>query len=57
MASRAQIARSPAPAQRAPTGSYVRDEPVKTDVHPEEAFRALMKVDPDCEPVEDNDRD
>jgi hypothetical protein len=35
----------------------VRDEPVKTDVHPEEAFRALMKVDPDCEPVEDNDRD
>jgi hypothetical protein len=35
----------------------VRDEPVKTGVHPEEAFRALMKVDRDSEPVEDNERD
>jgi hypothetical protein len=31
------------------------DEPIKIDLDPEEAFRALMKVDPDSEPVEDDD--
>jgi hypothetical protein len=35
----------------------VRDEPIKIDLDPEEAVRALMKVDPDSKPVEDDGRD
>lgn len=29
------------------------DEPVKIDLDPEEALKALLKVDPEAEPVED----
>jgi hypothetical protein len=31
-----------------------RDEPVKIDLDPEEALKALLKVDPQAEPVEDD---
>ena len=32
-----------------------RDEPVKIDMDPEEALRALLQVDPDSEPVAADD--
>jgi hypothetical protein len=31
-----------------------RDEPVKIDLDPEAALKALLKVDPEAEPVEDD---
>jgi hypothetical protein len=31
-----------------------RDEPIKIDLDPEEALKALLKVDPEAEPVEDD---
>jgi hypothetical protein len=31
-----------------------RDEPIKIDLGPEEALKALLKVDPEAEPVEDD---
>lgn len=34
-----------------------RDEPVAIPLDPEEALRALLKVDPDSEPVEDDPED
>jgi hypothetical protein len=30
------------------------DEPIKIDLDPEEALKALLKVDPQAEPVEDD---
>lgn len=33
------------------------DEPVKIDLDPEEAIRALLKVDPEAEPVKDDEAD
>ena len=39
----------------APKPDPKRDEPVKIDLDPEAAFKALMKVDPDAEPVEPED--
>jgi hypothetical protein len=36
----------------APKPDPKRDEPVKIDLDPEVAFRALMKVDPNAEPVD-----
>jgi hypothetical protein len=41
------------PEQERPTKDE-RDEPVKIDLDPEDALKALLKVDPDSEPVEDD---
>jgi hypothetical protein len=41
------------PDQKHPN-SEKRDEPVKIDLDPEEALKALLKVDPEAEPVEDD---
>jgi hypothetical protein len=45
------------PHRMAPKPDPKRDEPVKIDLDPEDAFRALLKVDPDSEPVEDDEKD
>jgi hypothetical protein len=37
----------------APKPDPKRDEPVKIDLDPEDAFKALMKVDPESDPIED----
>jgi hypothetical protein len=39
----------------APKPDPKRDEPVKIDLDPEDAFRALLAVDPDAEPVTEDD--
>jgi hypothetical protein len=41
----------------APKPDPKRDEPVKIDLDPEVAFRALMKVEPDSEPVAEESDD
>jgi hypothetical protein len=43
------------PPSMAPKPDPKRDEPVKIDLDPEDAFRALLKVDPNAEPVDDED--
>jgi hypothetical protein len=41
----------------APKPDPKRDEPVKIDLDPEDAFRALLKVDPNAEQDEDDEDD
>jgi hypothetical protein len=41
---------NPAPTEKPKLSE--RDEPVKIDLDPEEALRALLQVDPDAPPVE-----
>jgi hypothetical protein len=37
-----------------PDEDHDRDEPVKIDLDPEDALRALLKVDPDAPPAKPN---
>lgn len=39
----------------APKPDPKRDEPIKINLEPEDAFKALMKVDPDSEPVDQSE--
>lgn len=51
----AEQEKSAASAKPEPASSE-RDEPVKIDLDPEVALRALLQVDPDAPPVEDHPR-